>query len=96
MIAFSVEEGKVRFEINEEAARRDGLKIDSKLLVLAKAPGRRNERQPAPVAFPGALDPAQTHAAGVLTSTLALLLASCGFMVFDLIDFRSDLARESR
>ena len=38
MIAFSVEKEKVRFEINEGAARRKGLKIDSKLLVLAKAP----------------------------------------------------------
>jgi hypothetical protein len=38
MIAFSVEKGRVGFEINEDAARRAGLKIDSKLLLLAKAP----------------------------------------------------------
>jgi len=37
-IAFSVEQEKVRFEINEEAARRNGLRIDSRLLTLAKAP----------------------------------------------------------
>jgi hypothetical protein len=38
MIAFSVEQQKVHFEINEGAARRNGLKIDSRLLTLAKAP----------------------------------------------------------
>ena len=37
-IAFSVEQDKVRFEINAGAARYNGLKIDSKLLVLAKTP----------------------------------------------------------
>jgi hypothetical protein len=37
MIAFSVEQAKVRFEINEGAARRNGLRIDSKLLTLGKA-----------------------------------------------------------
>jgi hypothetical protein len=38
MIAFSVEQQKVHFEINEGAARRNGLRIDSRLLTLAKAP----------------------------------------------------------
>jgi hypothetical protein len=38
MIAFLVEHDKVRFEINEDAARRNRLRIDSRLLTLAKAP----------------------------------------------------------
>ena len=38
MIAFSVGKGNVRFEINEDAARRSGLKIDCKLLLLATTP----------------------------------------------------------
>lgn len=37
MIGFVVENDKVRFEINEDAARRNGLRISSKLLTLAKA-----------------------------------------------------------
>ena len=36
MVNFTVEESKVRFEINEDAARRAGLKISSKLLRLAE------------------------------------------------------------
>jgi hypothetical protein len=38
MVALSVDYGKVRFEINGEAVQRSGLKIDAKLLLLAKAP----------------------------------------------------------
>jgi hypothetical protein len=36
MIGFSLEENKVRFEINLEAAEKAGLKISAKLLALAK------------------------------------------------------------
>jgi hypothetical protein len=36
MIAFLVEENKIRFEINLEAADKAKLKISSKLLALAK------------------------------------------------------------
>lgn len=36
MVNFFLENGKVRFEINLEAARRSGLKISSKLLSLAR------------------------------------------------------------
>lgn len=36
MVNFFLENGKVRFEINLEAARRGGLKISSKLLSLAR------------------------------------------------------------
>jgi hypothetical protein len=40
MIEFSVEESKVRMEINAAAAKRAGLHISAKLLSLAQA-GRR-------------------------------------------------------
>ena len=36
MISFFVESGKVRFEINPEAALRDGIQLSSKLLSLAR------------------------------------------------------------
>jgi len=36
MIAFVVENSRIRFEINDAAARRAGLKISSKLLALAR------------------------------------------------------------
>jgi hypothetical protein len=40
-VAFFVEQNKVRFEINLEAAKREQLKISSKLLSLAKIIGAR-------------------------------------------------------
>jgi hypothetical protein len=36
MINFVVENSRIRFEINDAAARRAGLKISSKLLALAR------------------------------------------------------------
>lgn len=42
VIAFVLEENRVRFEIDAEEAERSGLKISSKLLSLAK-PANRNE-----------------------------------------------------
>lgn len=36
MIGFSLEESKVRFEVNLEAAQKAGLKINARLLALAK------------------------------------------------------------
>jgi hypothetical protein len=37
LISFSMEGGKVRFDINQDAAERAHLKISSKLLSLAKS-----------------------------------------------------------
>jgi hypothetical protein len=42
MVNFTVEGGKVRFEINRHAADRAGLKISSKLLSLANVVTERN------------------------------------------------------
>ena len=39
MINFLIEQNNVRFEINNESAKRVGLKISSRLLSLAKGPG---------------------------------------------------------
>jgi len=41
MINFIIEEGKVRFQIDADAASRADLRISSHLLRLARAPGRR-------------------------------------------------------
>ncbi len=41
IINFVLEQGKVRFEINDRAAEEAGLKISSKLLRLAKREGAR-------------------------------------------------------
>ena len=35
-IGLALEQGKIRFEINQEAAKRSGLKIDSQFLLLAR------------------------------------------------------------
>jgi hypothetical protein len=40
MIAFVIENNRVRFEINQAAAERAGLKLSSKLLSVAKSVGR--------------------------------------------------------
>ena len=40
MINFVLENNKIRFQINDQAARGAGLKISSKLLNLAVRPGR--------------------------------------------------------
>lgn len=40
MINFVLERNRIRFEINDEAAKKAGLKISSKLLGLALQPGR--------------------------------------------------------
>ena len=40
VISFVVEDGKVRFEINQEAAQRSRLRISSRLLRLARPPDR--------------------------------------------------------
>lgn len=40
MVNFVMEENKVRFDINDEAAKQAGLKISSKLLSLAKNKGK--------------------------------------------------------
>lgn len=39
-IAFFTEDGKLRFEVNEEAVEKAGLKVSSKLLKLAKIRGK--------------------------------------------------------
>jgi hypothetical protein len=41
MIAFRIVDDSVRFQINQEAAERSGLKISSQLLKVALSPGRR-------------------------------------------------------
>lgn len=40
MINFSVADGRIRFEINQDTAQLCGLKISSKLLTLARSPGK--------------------------------------------------------
>ncbi|MBN1909862.1 MAG: DUF4154 domain-containing protein [Pirellulales bacterium] len=44
VVSFYIEENRVRFEINVAAARRESLKISSKLLNLAKLVGQSNGR----------------------------------------------------
>jgi hypothetical protein len=39
MIKFTLKENKIRFQINNQAATSAGLKVSSKLLALALAPG---------------------------------------------------------
>ncbi|MCG2722708.1 MAG: YfiR family protein [Thermodesulfovibrionales bacterium] len=44
MINFYLQENKIRFEINNDAARRSGIRISSKLLNLAKIVGNDRKR----------------------------------------------------
>jgi hypothetical protein len=41
IVSFVIQENKVRFEIDAEAAERAGLKLSSKLLALAKPPEKK-------------------------------------------------------
>lgn len=45
VINFKLEEGKVRFEINPQAAEREHLRISSKLLSLAAVAAKNREKQ---------------------------------------------------
>jgi len=89
-----LEDNKVRFEVNVEAAKHADLTISSRLLTLARIVQQAAADGGSPNESERSLHQAKTDADHVLTSGVAVVLSSQAFLIYDLISFRNSLSQD--
>ncbi len=92
VINFTLEDSKVRFEVNVDAAQQVGLNISSRLLSLAKIV--QTDVEVMAMNIRNLSIKQKLTVMAMLTSSIAVILSSASFLIYDLVSFRQLLSQD--